>query len=190
MTETVIASRKVGPIPLAHRRTLTTLGLFYSLNGHEPYFSVTGEIRNLYNTRGTTNIEACGCLHDEIAQYAPVLVPVIKVHLCDRDGKPLHAVENAHYWAGFGRCAPESRSSDTPATDDDGVVWVPAALARHLRVTVQTARLIRSIVRATFTRLPDALPQERWRIALDAWGLPARWKAEADAAMAVLTGTA
>lgn len=63
-------------------------------NGHNS-FAVTGEIY----IPGKRYVEACGGLHDEIAQHFPELAPVLKWHLCGTDG-PMHYVANSLYWAG------------------------------------------------------------------------------------------
>lgn len=64
-------------------------------------FSITG---SLYE--GTHNFApisdryllACGCLHDEIAKYAPELEYLVKWHLVSTDG-PLHYLANTLYHA-------------------------------------------------------------------------------------------
>lgn len=63
-------------------------------NGHNS-FAVTGEVY----IPGKRDVEACGCMHDEIAQHFPELAHVIKWHLCSTDG-PMHYVANSLYWAG------------------------------------------------------------------------------------------
>ena len=62
-------------------------------NGHNT-FSITGEIY----IPGRHDCEACGCLHDEIAQAFPDLAPLIKWHLTSTDG-PLHYLANTLYHA-------------------------------------------------------------------------------------------
>jgi hypothetical protein len=52
------------------------------------YFSVTCSGKNFG-----------GCMHDEIAEVAPELIPLIKLHLSNVDtGEPLYAVKNGFYW--------------------------------------------------------------------------------------------
>lgn len=63
-------------------------------NGHNS-FSITGEIRNS-KLRGPDKVEMCGCIHEEIMQHFPDLVPLIKWHLTSTDG-PMHYVSNALY---------------------------------------------------------------------------------------------
>lgn len=62
-------------------------------NGRDT-FSITADLRR--NRRE----EACGCLHDEIAEHFPELEPLIKWHLVSTD-EPMHYTQNALYWAGY-----------------------------------------------------------------------------------------
>lgn len=62
-------------------------------NGHNT-FAITAEVRRP-NRR---DVEACGCLHDEIAQYFPELEHLIKWHLTSTDG-PSHYISNTVYHA-------------------------------------------------------------------------------------------
>ena len=101
MKSILIKSQKriLGPIPFPSygRGYRITAEIRYDDqcgNGHNS-FAVTGDI-----CRPCGKIEACGCLHDEIAQAFPDLAPLLKWHLCSSDG-PMHYMENAMYWAGF-----------------------------------------------------------------------------------------
>lgn len=62
-------------------------------NGHNS-FSVTGDIYR----PGARDVDACGCLHDEIAKHFPELAHLIKWHLVSTDG-PMHYIANATYHA-------------------------------------------------------------------------------------------
>ena len=62
-------------------------------NGHMS-FAVTFSIYK----PGARDIDAGGCLHDEIAQYFPELAPLIKWHLPSTDG-PMHYIANTTYHA-------------------------------------------------------------------------------------------
>ncbi len=163
-----------------------TAGL-YKLKGNEhPYFSVTGEV-----LRGRHE-EMSGCLHDDIALWFPHFAPVILVHLADQRGVPMHAVENAHHWAGFsmyraGRDAlsvpmsPRSKFDDASLFERDarGVEWSPIRLANYLRVSVERAREIRAYV----DNDPGST-REAMRFATR--DLEAQWQREADEAFAVI----
>jgi len=65
-------------------------------NGHNT-FSITADITSA-RSRRQRDIEAGGCLHEEIAKHFPELAPFIKWHLCSSDG-PMHYVANASYHA-------------------------------------------------------------------------------------------
>lgn len=64
-------------------------------NGHNT-FAITGEIR----IPGRNDIEAGGCLHEEIAKAFPELAPYILWHLVSAD-EPLHYIANTLYWLGY-----------------------------------------------------------------------------------------
>ena len=59
-----------------------------------PDFAITADIRR----PGRRDVEACGCLHDEIREYFPELAGLIPWHLTGAEG-PLHYVANTLYHA-------------------------------------------------------------------------------------------
>lgn len=119
-----------------------------------PYFSVTAELRT---PRG--RLDACGCLHEAILAAWPDLAPLVALHLADANGRPLHALENGRYWAGFTRWG----AADVPA------------LARHLRISEAAAGdLIALGDGPAFARAVEALAP--------------RWSREASAGHARLAG--
>jgi hypothetical protein len=65
-------------------------------NGHNT-FSITAEVVTPESKR-RQDIEAGGCLHEEIARVFPELAPFIKWHLVSSDG-PMHYPGNAIYHA-------------------------------------------------------------------------------------------
>jgi hypothetical protein len=67
-------------------------------NGHNS-FAITAEVR----IPGRRDVEACGCLHEEIAKVFPELAPLIKWHLVSADG-PMHYIANTVYLAGDRDC--------------------------------------------------------------------------------------
>lgn len=80
-------------------------------NGHNS-FAITGEIR----IPGGRDCEAAGCIHEEIAEYFPELVPLIRWHLTSADG-PMHYIANAVYHASnrdhWGKLKGEPRQFET-----------------------------------------------------------------------------
>lgn len=65
-------------------------------NGHQS-FAITADVTTP-TSRRRNDSEACGCLHEDIAEVFPELVPLIKWHLMDTDG-PMHYVANTVYHA-------------------------------------------------------------------------------------------
>lgn len=63
-------------------------------NGHNS-FAITGTV---INPRRHADVEACGCMHDDIARVFPELAHLIKWHLCSTDS-PMHYVANTVYHA-------------------------------------------------------------------------------------------
>lgn len=166
--------------------TLTaTAGLCHMDGNRRPYFSVTGDIRR----RNANDIDAGGCIHDEILAHWPVLAPVVALHLADDTGVPMHAVANGHYWLGLDTRSPRS-SYDPPddfETDEQGREWSPVRFANTWRCTLDEARTIRADVDAvigavTVDPLPPAV-QAAWEADLlgdiDIGGLLARRRREA-----------
>jgi hypothetical protein len=87
-------------------KNVTVLGTEYRLIhaeyglrklGDQPsYFSVTGEAWEKSSRR--RNPDAHGCIHEMIAGVFPELRDLIALHLCDIDGRPMHALENGWFW--------------------------------------------------------------------------------------------
>lgn len=63
-------------------------------NGHNS-FAITADVRR----PKARDIEAGGCMHEEISKVFPELTPLIKWHLCATDG-PMHYLANTVYLAG------------------------------------------------------------------------------------------
>ena len=89
-------------------------------NGHET-FAITAEVRR----PGRRDIEAGGCLHEEIARVFPELEPLIKWHLTSTDG-PMHYVANTCYLAGDRDSWGLRKGERRPILGPDKVpTWVP-----------------------------------------------------------------
>lgn len=65
-------------------------------NGHNT-FAITADVVTPASLR-RHDVEACGCLHNEIAEVFPELAHMIRWHLCSTDG-PMHYVANTLYHA-------------------------------------------------------------------------------------------
>ena len=91
-------------------------GLHYLAGNTRPYFSVVGEMRYARtDKRGRRYYrrepDACGCCHKEILKAVAgtpaegLWLDVIALHLSDDRGQPMHAVANACYHLGIGKCS-------------------------------------------------------------------------------------
>ena len=65
------------------------------ITGKPPYFSLVGRLFK------DGRLEQAGTLHHLLVAQWPDLEPLAQIHLSSFDGVPMHAVENAKYWAGF-----------------------------------------------------------------------------------------
>ena len=170
----IIAQRIHAILLPDHRQITATSKLIHYTGNQRPYFSVTGEVRNLHRY-GDNQIEMIGAIHDLIVDHFPYLAPVVRVHLADDTGWPMHAVENAIYFAGL------PSYSARPSADEIG--W-PEALARHLRVSVPEARAIRAqLIAASDPIQPELLKQAT---VLACHTLAARWLQEAVTALIII----
>jgi hypothetical protein len=141
------------------------------LDGNKkPYFSITGEIeRRSGNNRWV--FESGGAIHDQIAKQMPELKPLLLVHLADENGVPMHAYENAAYWAG----QTKYQQFDIPN------------LARLLRVDWQEALEMFEYVQMYWGELDTVTtPAMAWQDACENFGYPIRWKEQADQARKML----
>jgi hypothetical protein len=96
-------------------------------NGHNT-FSITAEVRT-NESRRRNDIQAGGCMHEEIARHFPELAPLIKWHLTSSDG-PMHYPSNVTYLAGnldhWGLAAGEFRQHTSRGPrQNSGVEGVP-----------------------------------------------------------------
>lgn len=96
-------------------------------NGHNS-FAITGVVVTPASKR-RHDIEAGGCLHDDIARVFPELAPFIKWHLCGANGQ-IHYMANTVYHAGdrdhWGLRAGEFRQHTSRGPyQADGVAGVP-----------------------------------------------------------------
>lgn len=141
-----------------------------------PHFAITGEIFNPRSRRaGGDGTISGGCIHDELLHYFPTVAPVVRVHLADAHGVPMHAAANAGYWAGH-----------TKQVARDLV-----KLARHLRVSEPLAAEMTLWVDNFYGDNPGAFdsittPKSAWAAAIDHFELATAWKADAAAALALL----
>jgi len=130
-----------------------------------PYFSITGDVRRTVGGGDRTLV--CGCIHDEILHVWPDLAPLVRVHLSDDRGVPVHAAANAAYWAGETKYQPRD----------------VARLADHLRVDHATAAAMADLAVSIDGESRAAV----WSaVVFDRFGMAARWADDAAAARAML----
>lgn len=155
----------------------------YSLGEQRPYFSATGELWD--NRRNDPAV--CGQVSPALLAVWPDCAAVVRVHLADEHGVPMHAAANAAHWAGMTKYPSSDNYGRTELEHDaQGRAWAPAVLADHLRVTVEEARELRAAARQGWTsRGPYPFDvYAAWADVIQAADLPARWQADADAARA------
>ena len=167
----VSKSGNVMPVVVSVRAQLIKLG-----GNPLPHFSVTGEIYNPRSRRaGGDGTITGGAIHDLAVHYFPQCAPLVALHLADIDGVPMHAAENAGYWAGLTEYHPVD----------------PGALAHHLRVDDVLAGEILAYVQNGYGEHPDAYdaittPGGAFRDAIEHFCLYDMWRAEANAGRALL----
>lgn len=154
ITETIVRRRyghhRVNPAEgYPPGSTLTAVAELYRIGEQRPYFSVTGEI-GTYAQHRNGNVQACGCLHEEILRAWPELAPIVALHLSDEDGVPMHALENARYWAGLTQWEPMHAD----------------ALARHLRITEEGEAEALTTEEAVAAKVAELAP--RWKAEAEA----------------------
>ena len=140
-------------------------------NGNaKPYFSITGEVeRRAGNNRWV--FESGGAIHDQIAKQMPELQPLLLVHLADDNGVPMHAYENAGYWAGQTKYQIQDLTS----------------LAKHLRVDQQEALEMLDYIKMYWGELDTiTTPAMAWQDACENFGYLIRWQQQADEARKML----
>lgn len=81
--------------------------------------------------------DSAGCQHELILKHFPELKSLIALHLSDKDGIPLHAVENGFYWlAGAKEGHFEQRFHGGQTNSKEECVQI---LANHLRTDLDVA---------------------------------------------------
>jgi hypothetical protein len=136
-------------------------GLHYIKGNSSPHFTLT------YTAHRKGFPEQCysgGAGHDEILRRFPRFADLADLHLSDINGAPMHAVENAAYFAGISTY-PDARNVET--------------LARHLRIAPEAAaELIRQL--DTFETKEAA----KAHLVMFIDTQRPRWKAEAESCIA------
>jgi len=156
------------------KAVITATACLHQIGEQAPYFSVTAEIKIPVRR----DVEACGCLHDEIKEHFPSWAAIVPMHLSSVVGTPLHAEANGWYWmagalGGEGERYHGGNGTLAKSPDECLAVW-----ADHVRVPVDQANLMREVIRL------DDKPREMHGRILKCM-LP-RWHDEAKRAIAWL----
>lgn len=134
------------------------------------YFSITGETERRGNNNRWVS-ESAGCIHEEILEQLPELKPLVLVHLADEHGVPMHAYENAGYWAG------QTKWQKLDLT----------ILAEHLRVDEVKAQDMLSFIENAWGEFDSiTTPAMAWKSTCEDYELISQWQEEADKARAML----
>lgn len=139
-------------------------------NNPKPNFSITAEIIRLAKNGRRVEV-AGGCLHDEILKHFPHLKPLVDIHLSDLDGVPMHAYDNAGYWAG------------NTSFNELNLYQ----LAKHLRVSPKLAEEMAEYVEDFYGEFDQITTyQNAWQDTCEHFELPEMWRKQADIALAML----
>lgn len=181
--------------------------LHYLRGNRLPYFSVTGEVA----FSGARDCETCGCIHAPILRHWPELAPIVALHLSDSNGVPSHDGGNALYYlagaiGGLGQRY-HIGNSERQHWNPDGTfggyrlstpeeclqsfadyVRVPMSEAWEIAETVSRAEQRRATITAREPGENGGVmpPTASTVLASIVDGMRPRWRAEADAARALL----
>lgn len=151
--------------PDGDRLRLVVTAQLHQYGGNpSPHFSVTADLIDRRRRRHD-DIVACGQLTEEVKEHFPELAPIVALHSSDDEGVPLHAHANGVFFMGL-TASRESNGKPLPDLD---------IVARHFRITTDEAA---DMVKR-HRQQSDALKRE-----ID--DMRPRWKAEADAGIALL----
>ena len=150
-----------------------TLALTKHAGNEHAYFSATAEQRH----PRTGRVEACGAMHDAILAKFPELADIVALHLADENGEPMYAELNGYYWlaGALGGLGEQYHGGNgTPAKSVEECL---AIFANYVRITVEQADALIDSFKGG---------QQAVRPQFVAWVATqrARWKMEADAAIA------
>ena len=80
-------------------RSRVKYGMSWLKGNKLPYFSITLEREERRNLQSNYwEYSGGGAALEEIAEKFPALAGLVKWHLCDQDGTPMHYIANATFW--------------------------------------------------------------------------------------------
>ena len=77
-------------------RARARYGMSYIVGNLLPYFSLTCETERQVRRRWEE--DSAGCNHELVTRIFPELAPLVRWHLSDQSGTPMHYEANAVYW--------------------------------------------------------------------------------------------
>ncbi|HHL35198.1 MAG TPA: hypothetical protein ENJ30_12615 [Desulfobulbaceae bacterium] len=113
MKETILHQRKFKRVTA--RGLETAVAQLTQLGNQQPYFSVTND---------------SGAAHEDIAKAFPELKPLIALHLCNEQGKPMHAVANGLYFLEQADFSAAARHFRIPGTEAEEL-WYQYVVVRE-----------------------------------------------------------
>lgn len=130
-------------------------------------FSITGELYEggRRGADGRTrhkqgrDADVSGAMHDEIVMWFPELAPVVRVHLADLDGTPIHAKANGWYFYSGQATEYEREHYGTEYAERHGTPHQRAAKALH----ISADELPTGMTHDEFDKFADAL-ENSWRV--------------------------
>jgi hypothetical protein len=87
-------------------------GMHWIKGNRAPYFSITGT--TYVAEKGKWVEDGGGCIHDQIRTVFPELAHLIRWHLTDQDGTPMHYQANGLYWLNVARGGKRFNERETP----------------------------------------------------------------------------
>jgi hypothetical protein len=160
--------------PNGHRnRTVIKISLDDDCRNGREDWSITADIYREGKWDGG------GCCHERILSLRPDLADFVALHLCDFTGIPMHAMGNGFYWfAGWKGGLLEKYHGGS---------------GRDGKTPAQCAAIFRDYFRLSDSDMAvfdacGAMTAEELQAVVEDLGLPARWRAESDAAITRLEG--
>lgn len=132
-------------------------GMIWLPGNQLPYFSITLE-REEKKRNNRWYDAGGGAALEEIAENFPALAPLVKWHLCDQDGTPMHYLANAIFWyeiaTGVRECGPRETKESAMKSFRSCAIWTDHVSDPGVSVDVMRKLLPSRLpsLRATFKR--------------------------------------
>ena len=184
------------PVPNSDGDTVVIrYGLQWLHGNAKPYFSVTVDGRDKHNRESFG-----GCCHDIVLKVRPDMADLVALHLSDIDGQPMHALENGFFHLTGGRpmepIVYSASENWNPGCILPRMTWIhdkrdvrPDYAKSHWRITDDELQLVTQMLGIFYSPTAGFLSKHnaaeaKARVGVWVEAQRARWKAEADAAIA------